>query len=63
MGNSLPHHFYEYSSFALVVESIGQLGLMLHLSEEEVSGSHHSELAHLLFMHQLDGQVTELFAD
>ncbi len=61
-GNSFPHRLYQHPSFALVVEAVGKLGLVLHLSEEEVGGAHHMELAHLLFMDQFDGQVAELLA-
>ncbi len=62
-GNSLPYRFYQHPSVALVVQSIGQFGLTFHLSEEEVGGSHHTELAHLLFVDQFDGGIAELFAD
>ncbi len=38
VGNALPHRFYQHPSVALVVEMVGELGLTLHLSEEEVGG-------------------------
>ncbi len=62
-GNSFSYRFYQYRTITLVVESVGELGLMLHPSEEEVGRPRHAELAHLLFMYQFDGRIAELFVD
>ncbi len=61
--NALPDGLYEDASFGLVIESLGQLGLSLHLSEEEVGGARHFDFAHFPFMDELDGRVVELLAD
>ncbi len=41
----------------------GQLCFSLHLAEEEIGRSGHSEFAHLLFVHEFDCRIPELFAD
>ncbi len=48
---------------SLVVETVGELGFAFHLSEEEVGGARHAELAHVLLVYELDGGVSELFPD
>ncbi len=51
----------QHSSFRLIIPLSCQFGLSLHLSEEEIGGTGHSDLPHLFLMDEFDGGVTELF--
>ncbi len=63
VGNALLNYLDEDTLFRLVIESVCQLGLPLHLSEEEIGGTCHPDLTHLSFMNEFDGGVAELLTD
>lgn len=62
--NASADDLHQYTSIGLVLESVGQFGLLLKFLEEDMGRvGAHSYLTHLFLMDELDGGVSELLSE